>query len=455
MSEIKNKKDYGVLAFLPLFVFLFIYLGAGLLFTFLGVDAPFKQIPREAALVVGVIVALCMGKDKLDYKVDIFAKNAGDPGVTLMSLIFLLSGAFAGTAKAMGGVDATVNLGLSLCPLQFIFAGIFAISALIATAMGTSMGTIAAIGPIAIGIAEKADISSAVAIAAVMGGAMFGDNLSIISDTTIAATRGAGCKMNDKFKMNFIIALPAAIVAMILYSLVGVEGTLEGNFEYNFIKIFPYFAVMISAVMGVNVIVVLLGGTIISGIIGIVIGTLNMVTFAQAVAGGMSGMFSLVIIAMLIRGLTGIVKEYGGIDWLINTLHRRIKSRKGGEYGISAIVGLIDASLANNTIAIIIAAPLTKTIAKMYNIAPKRVASLLDIFSCVVQGVIPHGGQMLLCCTLTGLSPFAILGANYYQYALGLAAILTIQFGLLKTKEEKEGIPLYSENEEENSFNTI
>lgn len=455
MSEIKNKKDYGVLAFLPLFVFLFIYLGAGLLFTFLGVDAPFKQIPREAALVVGVIVALCMGKDKLDYKVDIFAKNAGDPGVTLMSLIFLLSGAFAGTAKAMGGVDATVNLGLSLCPLQFIFAGIFAISALIATAMGTSMGTIAAIGPIAIGIAEKADISSAVAIAAVMGGAMFGDNLSIISDTTIAATRGAGCKMNDKFKMNFIIALPAAIVAMILYSLVGVEGTLEGNFEYNFIKIFPYFAVMISAVMGVNVIVVLLGGTIISGIIGIVIGTLNMVTFAQAVAGGMSGMFSLVIIAMLIRGLTGIVKEYGGIDWLINTLHRRIKSRKGGEYGISAIVGLIDASLANNTIAIIIAAPLTKTIAKMYNIAPKRVASLLDIFSCVVQGIIPHGGQMLLCCTLTGLSPFAILGANYYQYALGLAAILTIQFGLLKTKEEKEGIPLYSENEEENSFNTI
>lgn len=447
-DEIRDKKNYGLLAFMPLFVFLFIYLGSGMLFTFMGVDSPFKQIPREAALVVAVIVALCMGKEKLDYKVDIFAKNAGDPGVTLMSLIFLLSGAFAGTAKAMGGVDATVNLGLSLCPLQFIFAGIFGISALIATAMGTSMGTIAAIGPIAIGIAEKANISSAIAIAAVMGGAMFGDNLSIISDTTIAATRGAGCKMNDKFKMNFIIALPAAILAMILYSFVGVEGTLEGNFEYEFIKIFPYFAVMVTAVMGVNVIVVLLGGTIISGIIGMGTGTLNIITFAQAVTSGMSGMFSLVIIAMLIRGLTGIVKEYGGIDWLINILQRRIKSRKGGEYGIAAIVGLIDASLANNTISIIIAAPLTKTIAKLYNIAPKRVASLLDIFSCVVQGIIPHGGQMLLCCTLTGLSPFAVLGANYYQYALGLAAIITIQFGLLRTKEEKEGIKLYSDEEE-------
>lgn len=274
-DEIRDKKNYGLLAFMPLFVFLFIYLGSGMLFTFMGVDSPFKQIPREAALVVAVIVALCMGKEKLDYKVDVFAKNAGDSGVTLMSLIFLLSGAFAGTAKAMGGVDATVNLGLSLCPLQFIFAGIFGISALIATAMGTSMGTIAAIGPIAIGIAEKANISSAIAIAAVMGGAMFGDNLSIISDTTIAATRGAGCKMNDKFKMNFIIALPAAILAMILYSFVGVEGTLEGNFEYEFIKIFPYFAVMVTAVMGVNVIVVLLGGTIISGIIGMGIGTLN------------------------------------------------------------------------------------------------------------------------------------------------------------------------------------
>ena len=458
MDEGNNKKvkqDYGILAFLPLFIFLFIYLGAGILFTYLGKDSPFKQIPREAALVVGVITALIMGKDKLDYKVDIFAKNAGDPGVTLMSLIFLLSGAFAGTAKAMGGVDATVNLGLSLCPLQFIFAGIFAISALIATAMGTSMGTIAAIGPIAIGIAEKADISSAMAIAAVMGGAMFGDNLSIISDTTIAATRGAGCKMNEKFKMNFLIALPAALVAMLLYSLIGVNGTLEGNFEYSFINIFPYFAVMLTAIMGVNVIVVLLSGTIISGIIGVFIGTLNIVTFAQAVTNGMSGMFSLVIIAMLIRGLTGIVKEYGGIDWLINILHRRIKSRKGGEYGISAIVGLIDASLANNTIAIIIAAPLTKTIAKIYNIAPKRVASLLDIFSCVVQGIIPHGGQMLLCCTLTGLSPFTVLSANYYQYALGIAAIITIQFGLLKTKEEKEGIPLYTEDSEVAEFESI
>lgn len=441
--ELKKNTNYGLLSFLPLIVFLFIYLGAGILFTLMGYEDPFKQIPRETALITGFIVALFIGKDKIDYKIDVFAKNAGDSGVTLMSLIFLLSGAFAGTAKAMGGVDATVNLGLSLCPLQFIFAGVFIISSLIATAMGTSMGTIAAIGPIAVGIADKAGISHAVAIAAVMGGAMFGDNLSIISDTTIAATRGAGCKMNEKFKMNLLIALPAAIVAVVLYSLVGVSGELDGNFNYDIIKILPYIIVMITAVMGLNVILVLLLGTIISGIIGIFIRTLNIITFAQAVTNGMNGMFGLVILALLIRGLTGIAKEYGGIDWLIDILHKRIKSRKGAEYGISAMVGLIDASLANNTIAIIISAPLAKTIAKEYNIAPKRVASLLDIFSCVVQGIIPHSGQMLLCCTLAGLSPFDILGVNYYQYLLGIATIITIQFGLLRTKEEKDGTPLY------------
>lgn len=442
------KKDFGAAAFLPLLVFLAIYLGAGIFFTCMGTEEPFKQIPRMAALVCGLIVALCLGKDKLDYKVDIFAKNSGDSGIMIMVLIFLLAGAFSGSAKAMGGVDSTVNLGLSLVPLQFIFAGLFIISALIATAMGTSMGTIAAIGPIAIGVADKAGISPAIAIAAVLGGAMFGDNLSIISDTTIAATRGAGCKMNDKFKMNLLIAAPAAVISIIFYCFVGAGGTLEGEFQYNLIHILPYIVVLVAAIAGANVVVVLLTGTILSGVVGLATGSLTIVTYAQSIASGMSGMFELCIIAVFVRGLTGIVKEYGGIDWLIRQLNARIKSRKGAEYGISAMVALIDASLCNNTMAIIISAPLAKTIAKIYNIAPKRIASLLDIFSCVMQGIIPHGGQMLLCATLAGLSPLAILGSNFYIYLLAVTAIITIQFGLLRTKEERSGVPLYHEDEE-------
>ena len=416
----------------------------------MGIKGPFKQIPRTAALLPGVIVALMLGKDdKLDDKVDIFAKSAGDPGMILMCLIFVLAGAFSGSAKAMGGVDATVNLGLSLIPLQFIFGGIFIISALIATAMGTSMGTIAAVGPIAVGLAEKGALSPTLAIAAVLGGAMFGDNLSVISDTTIAATRGAGCSMRDKFRMNFLIALPAAIITVIAYCMMGKPGVLEGTFTYDLIKIIPYLAVLIAAVAGMNVIVVLLAKTIIAGIIGIATGSLTMVKFAQAVASGMAGMYDLVVIAMLIRGMTGIAKAYGGIDWLVGKITGGIKTRKGGEYGIAAMVSAIDAALSNNTIAIIIAAPLSKTIAKIYNIAPKRVASLLDIFSCVVQGLLPQGGQMLLCTTLTGLSPIAVASMSFYPILLGIMTICTIQFGLLRTKEEKENIPMYDKNEDE------
>lgn len=443
-----GKQDFGGLAFLPLITFLAVYVGAGLIFSALGSENPFKQIPREAALTFGIVVALIMGKHTLDYKLDVFTKAAGDNGVLLMCLIFLFSGAFAGVAKAMGGVDSTVNLGLTFIPRQFIFAGVFIISAFIATAMGTSMGTIAAIGPVAMGLADKAAISPAIAIAAAVGGAMFGDNLSIISDTTIAATRGAGCKMNDKFKMNLLIALPAAIVTIVLYSLVGTTGALEQEYPFQLLKILPYIVVLVSAVAGVNVVLVLLGGTFFAGLVGFVMGSLNFITFCQALGDGMAGMFNLVVVALLIRGMTGIVNEYGGIKWLIDRLTARIKSRRGGEYGISALAGLVDAGLGNNTIAIIITAPLAKEIAKKQNIAPKRVASLMDIWACVAQGIIPHGGQILLACTLSGMSPVAVIGSGYYPLMLAVATIVTIQGGLLKSKEEKQGISCYSEEED-------
>lgn len=449
-KETIQNKSYGPLAFLPLILFLTVYLGSGIFFTTRGVENPFKLIPREAALIFALSLALIMAQGKLDNKMDIFAKSAGESGNLLMCTIFLTAGAFAGVAKAMGGVDATVNLGLTFIPLQFIFSGVFIISSFIATAMGTSMGTIAAIGPIAMGLSEKAGISPTIAISAVLCGAMFGDNLSIISDTTIAATRGAGCKMNEKFKMNLLIAIPAAILAIVLYSLVGTSGILDKSFNFELIKIVPYMVVIIAAVLGFNVILILLCGIAVAGAIGFITGSMNFITFCQAIGSGMSGMFSLVIIALLLRGMTGLVKYMGGLDWLINKLTMNIKSRKGAEYGTASLVALVNAAIANNTIAILLSAPLVRNIAKEYNIAPKRVASLLDIFSCIVQGIIPHGGQMLLCVALVGgsVSPLAIIGNSYYLFFLAIAAAITIQFGLIKTKEEKEGKKLYTETGE-------
>src|SRR5699024_7645269 len=270
-------KNYGGLAFLPLLVFLALYLGGGIIFSMMGIENPFQQIPRETALIAGLVIALLMGQESLDEKVDVFAESAGDSGVILMCLIFLLSGAFAGVAEAMGGVESTVNLGLTYVPQKFIFSGLFVIASFIATSMGTSMGTIAAIGPIAVGIAEKASIHPGIAISAVVGGAMFGDNLSIISDTTIAATRGVGAEMKDKFRMNFLIALPAAIISIIAYAMVGTAGTLDGEFPFQLIKVLPYIVVLITAIVGVNVIVVLLSGTIFAGVVGLVMGSMTII----------------------------------------------------------------------------------------------------------------------------------------------------------------------------------
>ena len=454
--EQKRTKNYGVLAFIPLIVFLLIYLGSGIIFTLMGVPDSFKQVPREFALVGGIVAVLFMGKDRtFDEKIDILAKSGGESGVILMSLIFLLAGAFSGVAKGMGGVDATVNLGLTFIPKQFIFAGVFIISSVIATAMGTSMGTISAIGPIALGVAEKAAVSPAIAIAAVIGGAMFGDNLSIISDTTIAATKGAGCEMRDKFKMNLLIALPAAIISIIVYCFVGAGGELTGEYPFEIIKVLPYVVVLITAIMGLNVVAVLMLVIAMCGVIGMFTGAFDFPGFAQAAAGGINGMASIIILAIMLRGITGVVKEYGGIDWLLDKLGSRVKTRRGAEYAIAALVGIIDVSMANNTIAILVSCPLAMTLAKKFNIAPKRIASLLDIFACSVQGIIPHGGQLLLAMGLTGLSPFAIIGKSYYLFLLAIAAIITIHFGLLKTTEEKEGKSMYKyiQNTNSNALN--
>lgn len=450
-DNLKPTKSWGAKAFLPLLTFLCVYLGAGLIFTILGVENPFKQISREFAVLCGLLVVVIMslsgGKDNVEKNIDLVSRHCGEPGVMLMLLIFALSGAFSGVAKEIGAMEAAVNCGLSFIPRQFAFAGIFIVAAILATAMGTSMGTISAVGPIALAIAEEAALSPAIAIAAVLGGAMFGDNLSVISDTTIAATRGAGCAMNDKFKMNFLIALPAAVITIIIYCVVGTGGELAGDYAFSFIKVIPYIVVFITAICGLNVIMVLILGIVMCGFIGFGTASLTIQTFSSSITNGIAGMFSIIIVTLILRGLTGIAMEYGGVDWIVNKMGKRINSRRSAEYGMSLLSGIVDMSMGNNTMGILISAPLAMRFAKMYNIAPKRVASLLDISACVFQSFIPHGGQIMLCMTLTGLSPFVIIQSSYYPMLLGIAAIITIQFGLLKTKEEKSGINLYAEAE--------
>lgn len=288
-----EKKNYGGWAFIPLVVFLVIYLGGGMFFSARGVASPFNQLPRHAALLIGVIIAFAMNrKMKLDDKINIFTTTSGESGVMMMALIFLLAGAFAGVAKGMGGVDSVVNLGLTFVPKQFLVPGLFVISAFISTAMGTSTGTLVAVAPIALGISEKVGLNPAITLAAVLGGAMFGDNLSVISDTTIAATRGVGCEMKDKFRMNFLIAIPAAIATIIAFTILGGAGQIEGELSYNLIKVVPYLAVLIAAVAGVNVFTVLIGGILFAGLVGFVTGSMTFVTFFQSVAKGMDGMMS-------------------------------------------------------------------------------------------------------------------------------------------------------------------
>lgn len=436
----KKNKKYGALAFLPLIVFLVLYVGSGLFFTIAGVDGAFKKFPRHVALFAGIGVGLLMNRSKkMEEKVDIFTKNAGNSGVMIIGLIYLLAGGFQGAAKAMGGVQSVVNLGLTFIPGFALVPGVFIISSVISTAIGTSMGTIAAMAPIAIGVATTANLNLAVTSAAVICGAYFGDNLSMISDTTISAAKGVGSDMKDKFKMNFFIALPAAIIAAILFGLFSTSAELTGNYSYSLIKIIPYFVVLAAALLGFNVSGVLFIGILMAGLIGIGQGTISFLDWVSAIGNGMSDMFSITIVAILISGILGIVKENGGVEWLVESITSRIKNRKGAEYGIGLLSGLLSAALVNNTIAIIISAPIAKTIGKNYKIAPKRLASIIDIFACAFLSILPYDGGMLIATGLAKtVSPLSVIKYMFYTFTLIIITCITIQFGLLKTKEEKE-----------------
>mgnify|MGYP002553105998 FL=1 len=381
-----NKRG-NVWALLPLLVFIIVYIGSALL------AKDFYTVSIIVPFLAATLVALVMNrKVNFDEKVEIFCKGAGNTNIILMILIFILAGAFAEVAKSMGAVDSTVNLGLSILPSNIMIAGIFVISCFISLSVGTSMGTIVALVPIAVGVAEKTGILTAIAVSAVVCGSMFGDNLSMISDTTIAATRTQGCEMKEKFKMNFKIVLPAAIITAFIFVLISKGGSITSveALDYSLIKIVPYIAVIVGALVGLNVIVVLLGGILIAGVIGFIGGSFDLLGFFGSIATGIGGMSELIIISILISGTIEIIKYNGGIDFIINKGLKGFKSKMGAELGIAALVSLVDICTANNTVAIVTVGPIAKDISDEVGLEPKRVAGIMDMFACVFQGIIPY-----------------------------------------------------------------
>jgi len=428
----RHKKE-GALSLLPFLIFIVIYLGAGIYFQIHGVEMAFYQFPSVTAMFIAVLSAFFMGDETLQVKFGIFSRGAGNENVMTMLMIYILAGAFSAVAAAMGGRDATVNLGISFVPAQYLAAGIFIISAFMGTATGTSMGTIAAIVPIAAGISVKSGISEALMVAACVGGAMFGDNLSMISDTTIAATRTQGCELKDKFKMNFRIALPAAVLTIFLLLVIGQPSAAADlqELDYSLLKVFPYIAVLGLALLGANVFLVLTAGIFLAGFIGMASAELTVITFAQNIWNGFMGMGEAFFLALFCGGISEMIAYYGGIEWLISKLRKMIKGNKSAQLGIAALVSLTDCATANNTVAIIISGGVAKDISNEYGIDSRRSASLLDIFSCVFQGIIPYGAQLLTASALaskngTVINAMEIIPHMWYCWLLAIFGILSI-----------------------------
>ena len=430
--ETLEKKGKGS-ALLPFLLFIVIYLGAGLYFQAQGVEMAFYQFPSVTAMFIALLLAFCQGKGTIDQKFTVFAKGAANENVLTMLMIYILAGAFSTVASAMGDVDATVNLGLSVIPVHFLAAGVFVISAFMGTATGTSMGTISAIVPIAVGVAEKGGLSLPLFLGACVGGAMFGDNLSMISDTTIAATRTQGCQLRDKFRVNFLIALPAAIITIIVLLVVGRPETVTemGNLSFNVIKVIPYLAVLVLALIGMNVFLVLTIGIFAAGIIGLALGDLDIPLFAQSIWNGFTGMNEVFFLSLFCGGMSEMIAHNGGITWLIEKLGRMMKGNKSAQVGVAALVSLADCATANNTVAIIVSGPMAKNMSRIHKVDPRRTASLLDVFSCVLQGMIPWGAQLLTAASLTTIygvtmNPIDILPYMWYCWILAAVGILSI-----------------------------
>lgn len=422
MSKLSHQK--GLLALSPLFVFLCAYL-----FTSLWINDFYKMPITVAFIISAAYSILITPKISFNKRIQLFSKGAAHENIILMIWIYILAGAFAQSAKAMGAIDATVNLTLMVVPEQLLLAGIFLAACFISLSIGTSVGTIVALTPIAIGIAEKLELSLPFTLAIIVGGAFFGDNLSFISDTTIAATKTQGCKMKDKFLLNSKIVTPAAILVLIIYIIKGLSiPSLPVVENIEWVKVLPYLVVLVTAAIGINVIIVLTGGILLTGLIGLFTHSFGLFDWFRAMGDGTMNMSELIIIALLAGGLLAIIRHNGGIQYLISLLTRKVNTKRGAELSIAALVSFANLCTANNTIAVITMGPIAKDIASKYNVSPQRSASILDTFSCLIQGVIPYGAQLLMAAGLAKISPLSISAYLYYPLSMGLCAFLAILF---------------------------
>ena len=435
-----NKPTPKAIALLPIAVFLVLYLGLGILFEYvLKIEMGFYQIPIVVAFLAAILVAcLQNGAVKFDGKLELMAKGVGDKNIMTMILIFLVAGIFVGVT-GRSSAEAAAYFLLSIAPAKLAVAVLFVVACFVSVAMGTSVGTITLLVPIAVPVAAGSGFSLPLCVAAVMGGAMFGDNLSFISDTTIAACSTQGCEMKDKFRANFKIALPAALATLALILVISLQADVAGvpTGDHNLLLLIPYILVLIGGIVGLNVFVVLLVGIVTGAIITLATGQVTGFELLANMGGGVSGMFETILVTILVSALCGLIRAYGGFESLLAFIRRVFKGKRGGQLGIGLLVGLMDIATANNTVAIVMAGPIAKEVSEEYGIDAKKSASLLDTFSCVFQGIIPYGAQMLVaisaCATLGyTISAFDIIPMLFYPFLLCLSSLLFIAFGKKK-----------------------
>jgi Na+/H+ antiporter NhaC len=423
---LSNKK--GLLALSPLFVLMAFIV----MFTIYSVDKTDKEpnLSLSVAFMISSIYAVIIfGGIPIKKRIDTFSKGAGASNLMLMLWIYVLAGAFATSAKSMGAIDATVNMALNFLPASLILPGLFLAACFISISIGTSVGTVVALVPIAAGIAHSTGSNTALITAIVVGGAYFGDNLSFISDTTVVATQTQNCNMSDKFKVNAMIVAPAAIIVLTIYAIMGADFHAPAHVEQvEYLKVIPYLAVLITAVVGMNVMSVLTIGLVLCGLIGILNGDYNIYGWFGAMGDGVLSMGELVIIAMMAGGMLEIIRENGGIDYVIEKITNKISGKRGAEFSIAALVSFVNICTANNTVAILTVGAISKKIGDRFGVDNRKAASILDTFSCCIQGIIPYGVQMLLAAGLANVNPIQIMPYLYYPIAIGLAASLAIIF---------------------------
>lgn len=434
-----NSPENSALGLSPIILFVLLVVGSGI------ITQDFNTMPILVAFTLSTAYAFMLNrKDKtLSFtdKIELFCKGGGDKTIILLAMIFLLAGAFYAVTIDIGARDATVNWALQYVPTDWLLPGLFIITSFIAFAMGTSMGTISAITPIGIGLANSLGVPVPLAVGIVVGGAMFGDNLSFVSDTTIAATQTQGVKLRDKFKANLLIVLPAALVTVVILMFVEINGAgIVTPEDYDFWLITPYLIIIVCALVGLNVITVLGVGISAACVVGISKGIFTFPTMLHSIQKGMGWMQDMVAIALMIGGIVALMQAYGGLQWLVAVIKKRVKSRKGAEAGSAALVSFLDVATANNTIAIVTSGPIAKDFSQQYDVDPRRTASILDIFSCGFQGLVPYGGQLLAAASLAGVSPFSLTPYCWYPMLILIFGMLAIATGLPKFKTDTSHI---------------